>query len=186
METPENSEYHTRLVVKQRSYVITRNATVTSDLTLNLIFKATQQTPAYLTFARELRSPIAVQSDLRAVIECIEHQQDLRKTAKDKSRRTDELAIGDFVLMNSYVLSSASKGVSSKFMPKRDGPYRIQKRVSPTTYLLTFPGSPDKVIGKYHISDLRRYYSREGECPEVPQPVALKSPRGRPRKGTVL
>lgn len=94
---------------------------------------STGSTPAYLTFGRELRSPLSVQADLRAVIESenlvpqitpyllklvdslsqakenIEHQQDLHKHQADCSRRTsDSFVQGDLVLMKTHVLSNAS------------------------------------------------------------------------------
>ncbi|CAK1589903.1 unnamed protein product [Parnassius mnemosyne] len=164
----------------------------------------TSTTPAFLTFGRELRSPLSVQADLRAVIksenldpqitpyllkladslseakENIEHQQDLRKLQADSDRRdSDPLQEGDFVLMKSHVLSNAAKGVTSKFIPKQDGPYVISKQVSPTTYILTSQKTGE-VVGKYHVSDLRKYHDRGGE--ECPEPVAPKRRRGRPRK----
>lgn len=166
--------------------------------------KSTQQTPAYLTFARELRSPLEVQSDLRAVVmaenyvpqitpyllkladtlasskEVIEKQQDVQKAVKDLRRQPDELEVGDLVLMKTHVLSSTSKGVTSKLAPKRDGPYVVCKKASPTTYCVAYPEKPQDVIGKYHLSDLRRYHGREGECLEAP--VAPSRRRGRPRK----
>lgn len=82
--------------------------------------------------------------------------------------------------MKTHVLSNASKGITSKFTPKRDGPYVISKKVSPTSYLLAYEPSGE-VFGKYHVSDLRRYHAREGECPE---PVVVKRRRGRPRKSS--
>lgn len=91
-----------------------------------------------------------------------------------------QLEEGDLVLMKSHVLSNASKGITSKFTPKRDGPYVISKKVSPTSYLLAYEPSGE-VFGKYHVSDLRRYHAREGECPE---PVVVKRRRGRPRKSS--
>ncbi|GBP28284.1 hypothetical protein EVAR_11743_1 [Eumeta japonica] len=81
--------------------------------------------------------------------------------------------------MKTHVLSSSIKGVTSKFVPKRDGPYLIHKKVSPTTYLLAYPETPDKPIGKYHISDLKRYHAREDACSNVPEPVIPKRRRGR-------
>ncbi|GBP68447.1 hypothetical protein EVAR_56709_1 [Eumeta japonica] len=88
--------------------------------------------------------------------------------------------------MKTHVLSSSIKGVTSKFVPKRDGPYLIHKKVSPTTYLLAYPETPDKPIGKYHISDLKRYHAREDACSNVPEPVIPKRRRGRPRKIPII
>ncbi|GBP70991.1 Activity-regulated cytoskeleton associated protein 2 [Eumeta japonica] len=118
--------------------------------------------------------------------ESAERQQDLRKSLKDKSRRDGTLIVGDLVLMKTHVLSSSIKGVTSKFVPKRDGPYLIHKKVSPTTYLLAYPETPDKPIGKYHISDLKRYHAREDACSNVPEPVIPKRRRGRPRKIPII
>ncbi|XP_062530656.1 uncharacterized protein LOC119630752 [Bombyx mori] len=114
---------------------------------------STEQTPAYLTFGRELRSPISAQLDLRAVVESenfvpqispylsklaetistakenIEHHQDIQKTRADLRRSEPyQFAEGDLVLMKTHVLSNASKGITSKFNPKRDGPYVISKK----------------------------------------------------------
>lgn len=164
---------------------------------------STEQTPAYLTFGRELRSPISAQLDLRAVVESenfvpqispylsklaetistakenIEHHQDIQKTRADLRRSEPyQFAEGDLVLMKTHVLSNASKGITSKFNPKRDGPYVISKKVSPTSYLLAYESSGE-VFGKYHVSDLRPYHAREDVCPE---PVIPKRRRGRPRR----
>lgn len=170
--------------------------------------QATQRTPAFLTFARELRSPMDARTDLRAIVEAenyvsqvtpyllkladtlketkevIETQQDRRKLIKDRHRREgDAFEPGDLVLLKTHVLSSTKKGVSSKLMPRRDGPYAIVKRVTPTTYILAFPDNRERTVGKYHLCDLKRYHSREGELPE---PVVPKRKRGRPRKQTTV
>lgn len=169
------------------------------------VTKSTDHTPAYLTFGRELRSPLTAQADLRAVVESenfvpqitpyllkladtvstaketLERQQDVRKSYADKSRSsTHEYLEGDLVLMRTHTLSNAAKGVTSKFNPKRDGPYVVSKKVSPTTYLLAHDKTGE-IFGKYHVSDLRPYHAREGECPE---PIIPKRNRGRPRKVT--
>ncbi|GBP22267.1 hypothetical protein EVAR_22553_1 [Eumeta japonica] len=96
---------------------------------------------------------------------------------KDKSRRDDTLIAGDLVLMKPHVLSSNAKGASSKFVPKRDDPYLINKKVSPTTYLLAYPETLDEPIGKYHDSDLKRYHAREDACSEILEPVVPKRRR---------
>ncbi|CAB3232672.1 unnamed protein product [Arctia plantaginis] len=61
---------------------------------------------------------------------------------------------------------------------EKDGPYVVSKKASPTTYALTSQKTHE-VVGNYHMSDLRRYHDRVGECPE---PVVPKRRRGRPRK----
>lgn len=166
---------------------------------------STDRTPAYLTFGRELRSPLTAQADLRVVVESenfvpqitpyllkladtvstaketLERQQDVRKSYADKCRSSaHDYQEGDLVLMRTHTLSNASKGVTSKFNPKRDGPYVVSKKVSPTTFLLAHDKTGE-IIGKYHVSDLRPYHAREGECPE---PIIPKRNRGRPRKVT--
>lgn len=111
-------------------------------------------------------------------MENLERHQDSRKAYADQGRSSpEEYLEGDLVLMKTHVLSNAAKGVTSKFNPKRDGPYVISRKMSPTTYLLAHRSGD--VFGKYHVSDLRRYHAREGECPE---PVVPKRGRGRPRK----
>ncbi|GBP22277.1 hypothetical protein EVAR_22563_1 [Eumeta japonica] len=79
--------------------------------------------------------------------------------------------------MKPHVLSSNAKGASSKFVPKRDDPYLINKKVSPTTYLLAYPETLDEPIGKYHDSDLKRYHAREDACSEILEPVVPKRRR---------
>lgn len=161
-------------------------------------------TPAYLTFARELRSPVEMHHDIRSVLskdnfvpqitpylkrfvnsfiavrERVEAQQDRRKECADKSTRPGEVfEVGDQVLLKSHVLSNAAKNITSKFVPKRDGPYVVVKRVSPTAYLIGNLDSSEEVLGKFHISELTRFHSRDIT---PPRPVVQKRQRGRPRK----
>ena len=168
------------------------------------VCQTTGVTPAYLMFARELRSPLEVQNDIRSVLdkdnfvpqitpylkkfvnslisvrERVEAQQDQRKDCADKTKRPAEVfEVGDQVLLKSHVLSNASKNISAKFIPKRDGPYVIAKRASPTAYLIANLDSPDNVLGKFHVSELTRFHSRD-KTP--PRPVVQKRQRGRPRK----
>lgn len=169
------------------------------------VCQTTGVSPAYLTFARELRSPLDVQHDIRSVLnkdnfvpqitpylksfvnslisvrERVEAQQDRRKECADKSKTSAEVFdVGDQVLLKSHVLSNAAKNVTAKFVPKRDGPYVIAKRVSPTAYLIANLNTPDEVLGKYHVSELTRFYNRDTDSP--PRPVLPKRQRGRPRK----
>lgn len=168
------------------------------------VCQTTGVSPAYLTFARELRSPLDVQHDIRSILnkdnfipqitpylknfvntfiavrERVEAQQDRRKECADKSFVPAEIfEVGDQVLLKSHVLSSAAKNITSKFIPKKDGPYVIVKRVSPTAYFLANIDSPESLLGKYHVSDLTRFHNRDST---PPRPVVPKRKRGRPRK----
>lgn len=167
--------------------------------------RTTGKSPAYLTFGREMRSPIEVVHDLRgimdkenfvpqitpylrnflnslaAVRERVESQQDCAKQNADISRRPSEhFKVGDLVLLKSHLLSKASKDLTAKFFPRRDGPYRIVKKVSPTTYEIANTEQPD-VIGKYHTKDITRY---TGDS--LPKPVIPKRKRGRPAKADAV
>ncbi|KAJ0171401.1 hypothetical protein K1T71_012951 [Dendrolimus kikuchii] len=164
--------------------------------------RTTGMSPAYLTFGREMRSPTEVVHDIRAVLdkdnfapqitpylrqflnslasirERVEVQQDKAKTYADASRRpSDSFQVGDLVLMKSHLLSKGSKDLTAKFYPRRDGPYKIVQKVSPTTFVVAT--TANSVLGKYHVQDLTRY---QGNKLTPPKPVNPKRNRGRPAK----
>ncbi|XP_061727671.1 uncharacterized protein LOC133532834 [Cydia pomonella] len=164
--------------------------------------RTTGKSPAYLTFGREMRSPTEVIHDLRAILgkdnfvpqitpylqsflnslsgirERVEIQQDKAKEYADASRRpSQEFEVGDLVLLKSHLLSNTSKDVSAKFLPRRDGPYVITEKVSPTTYTIASTDQPDISLGRYHTQDLTRYRGNDGD---TPRPVVPKRNRGRP------
>ncbi|GFW78478.1 gag-Pol polyprotein [Trichonephila clavipes] len=112
----------------------------------------TQVTPAYLLFGRELRTVDDVVQDFKSVVhndnfvaeitpylkrfstitedirERIETKQDQRKKQYDKNRRPVYYSPGDKVWVTYIPLSSAKNKKTSKFMPKRDGPYLISPK----------------------------------------------------------
>ncbi|GFU12016.1 uncharacterized protein NPIL_370501, partial [Nephila pilipes] len=102
-----------------------------------------------------------------------EQQQDKRKHYADKRRREATLFHpGDKVYVTSHPMNSAEKGKTSKFLPRRDGPYVIMSRRSPTTYEnLTTP------LGVYHTSALKAFEQGRSNAPILP----LRK-KGRPRK----
>lgn len=89
--------------------------------------------------------------------------------------------VSDLVLVNSHVLSNTKAGITSKFVPRRDGPYSISRIVSPTSYEVVDPKSSNVPLGTYHVSALTRYVQPEGEV-SVPAPVHPLRRRGRPRR----
>lgn len=161
-------------------------------------------TPAYLTFGRELKTPDDTTHDFRKILqsenfipeitpklmqiantlqraqEVHEQTEERRKKYVDQHRRENPgYKPGDPVLATLHSLSNATKGVSSKFSPRRDGPYIIKKQHGPSSYELADPKKPDVVVGVYHSSALAPYI---GNCPDLPAPVQPIRKRGRPRK----
>ncbi|CAG4960954.1 unnamed protein product [Colias eurytheme] len=167
------------------------------------VCRTTGTTPAYLTFGRELRSPSEATHDQRAILdkdnfvpqitpylrrflsslsairERVEKQQDKAKEYADQSRRRVEYKVGDKVLLKSHLLSKGSKALTAKFMPRRDGPYVITKKISPTTYNIARMELPHEIIGKYHVQDLTPFISNDDTPPDPVNPVKK---RGRPKK----
>ncbi|KAL0838995.1 hypothetical protein ABMA28_016992 [Loxostege sticticalis] len=90
----------------------------------------------------------------------------------DKARRPGPTyQEGDLVLVESHRLSQAARGFTSA--PRREGPYRITKVVSPTTYeVQDRDGRPR---GKYHASLLNAYVGDSDV-------VVHTRKKGRPRR----
>ncbi|CAH2108897.1 unnamed protein product [Euphydryas editha] len=164
----------------------------------------TSYTPAYLTFARELRTPDDNAHDFRQIVqsenfipeitpkllmlantllkarEISEIKEERRKEVADKGRRKDSgYTPGDLVLATTHPISNLARGVSAKFSPRRDGPYLILKQHGASSYVLSDPNTPDMPLGVYHASALTPYQGSDGP---LPQPVQPLRKRGRPRK----
>ncbi|KAG8235541.1 hypothetical protein J437_LFUL013503 [Ladona fulva] len=156
-----------------------------------------------MCFARELRSPDDVRQDLRAIVDGVpfvsqitpylrnfagalkearanqEQQQDRRKLQADQRRRPAVcFRVWDKVLVKTHALSKASQGFTSKFAPRRDGPYVITFQKSPTTFQIAAPDATAVPLGVYHVSALTPF------VPPATVPVPLKPirRRGRPHK----
>ncbi|KAF8781604.1 Transposon Tf2-6 polyprotein like [Argiope bruennichi] len=162
----------------------------------------TGHTPAFLQFGRELRTVDDVVRDFKAVVENdnfvpeitpylkrfanimnelrerIEMKQDRRKIYYDKNRKQVFYSPGDKVWVTSHPISNKFKRKTSKFAPRRDGPYIILTQRSPTTYEIASPSDPSTSLGTYHTSALRSY-SRNMEADTPLHPIRK---RGRPPK----
>lgn len=166
---------------------------------------ATGHTPAFLTFGRELRTPDDVQRDLRGIIEKapfvpqitpylkvfskvlarirdgVYQEQDRSKLSADKRRIPGpNYEIGDKVLVETHTLSNAKAAYTTKFAPKRDGPYVIVKRVSPSTFQIASMPTPDIPLGTYHTSALTPFV--ENTIHSETTPIRPLRKRGRPKK----
>ncbi|GFS82415.1 transposon Ty3-I Gag-Pol polyprotein [Trichonephila clavipes] len=162
----------------------------------------TDHTPAYLLFGGELRTVDDVVQDFKSVVhndnfvaeitpyvkrfatitedirERIETKQDQRKKQYDKNRRPVYYSPGDKVWVTLHPISSAKNKKTSKFMPKRDGPYLILTQKSPTSYVIASLANPSEPIATYHTSTLTPVKDINTS------PVAPLRKRGRPRKVT--
>lgn len=167
--------------------------------------QSTGYTAAYLTFGRELHTPIDVHHDLRQIVvsenfipeitpalllmadtltkarESTESTQDRNREYTDPKRRADPgYEPGDKVMVTCHPLSKASKQFSAKLAPKRDGPYVILQKHGPTSYEVANPAHPTIPVGTYHTSMLTTYRGQPDE--PLPEPEQQIRRRGRPRK----
>lgn len=162
---------------------------------------------AYLTFGRDFRTPDDVQHDLRSIVESDnfvpqitpylltlsrtlreardnheKHQDRVKQYADKHLREGPTYNIGEKVLVDVHALSKSKDLYSSKFAPRRDGPYVIRRVVTPTTYEISSVQSPDEPLGKYHASALTPFKEGTRES----NPVRPLRKRGRPPKKTTL
>ncbi|KAJ2941462.1 hypothetical protein O0L34_g3683 [Tuta absoluta] len=173
---------------------------------------STNYTPAYLTFGRELRAPRDNEVDFRQVLvsenlipeitpklknladnllkarELNEQKEERRKEMVDESRRGQpEYKPGDMVLVALHPLSKASQGITAKFAPRRDGPYKIRRQHGPTSFEVVSPTNPEQPIGVYHASALTPFRSEEGRSSTaVPEPVQPLRKRDDQLKKTLI
>lgn len=164
--------------------------------------QTTGHSASFLNFAREMRSPGEVASDLRSISETDnfvpevipyllrigstltearsinEKCQDRQKKYADMRRKVSpDFDVGDKVLVTLHTKSSQEKQTTAKFDPKRDGPYLIIQKVSPTSFQIANVNRPEQPLGTYHRSALIKY---QGEKDAFP--VAPIRKRGRPKK----
>lgn len=118
-------------------------------------------------------------TQLKDARERTELEKECQKIYFDAHHRpAPDYASGTLVLLESHALSNASKGFSSKLAPKRDGPYRILRERSPTSYEMASLDNLDESIGKYHVSELTPFVGSIDST----QPIQPKPRKGRPRK----
>lgn len=166
--------------------------------------QTTGQTPSFLTFGREMRTPCDAIHDFKKVVtsdtyssditpylhklaETLLLAQEMEEIQKEKQKKyTDEhrqpshaYQPGDLVLVNMHPISRTKDNFSAKFAPRRDGPYVILTKHGPASYSVAAQDKPDEALGKYHASALTPYNMRDSV---IPQPITGIRKRGRPRK----
>ncbi|XP_077277434.1 uncharacterized protein LOC143905733 [Temnothorax americanus] len=130
--------------------------------------------PAFLNFGRELLPPDALRNcrenvaeaedgdpaewsrrmaEMSAVrewvMENLEQANQQQAGRYNLRRRPRRFRVGDLVLRRQHVLSSAAQNIAGKLAPKFQGPFRIQRVISPVLYELErTDGSP---VGKIYV-----------------------------------
>ncbi|KAL0860421.1 hypothetical protein ABMA27_009813 [Loxostege sticticalis] len=165
---------------------------------------STNCSPAFLTFGRELKTLDDSLHNFREILisenfvpeitpkllqlaltlerakEVQEMKEEQRKEYVDQQRRRDPgYNIGDLVMVTLHPVSKASRGICSKFAPRRDGPYMVKRKHGPSSYEIVNPEDPNVSLGVYHSSALTAFSSNKTHLPE---PVQALKRRGRPRK----
>jgi len=100
-------------------------------------------------------------------MENIEKAQRSYKSYADTKRRSTNISIGDYVLLDARNLKI--KGVASKkLFPKYVGPYRVLEEVGPDAFRIATPSSL-RIHDVFHASLLKRYLGtlRSGDSVEV-------------------
>ncbi|KAL0901981.1 hypothetical protein ABMA27_007118 [Loxostege sticticalis] len=117
------------------------------------------------------QEPIASPPDVH------EKAQSAQKRCADEGRRpAPDYSAGDLVLLKTQGSNDTTRGQTPKFIPRRDGPYRIREAASSTTYVLERISSGE-TLGRYHVSQLTPFVGNV-----TPTPVNEKRRRGRPKR----
>jgi hypothetical protein len=154
-------EYASRLLTPAE-----KNHTKTERETLMVVSEITQH----------LRKIADTLSNVRETYE----QDKVKKYADLRRRISSPFEVGDRVLVDVHALSKASHSYTSKFAPRRDGPYVVIEKKGPVAYVVAAVDDPDHPLGKYHVSALRPFVS--SVCETHTEPVAPLRRRGRLRK----
>ncbi|KAB0803708.1 hypothetical protein PPYR_00678 [Photinus pyralis] len=138
-----------------------------------------------VTDGSKIRSLQLEDADLRKIIEALEStddpEQDHAKSYADTKRIPGpNYKVGDKVLVATHALSNAKQGYTAKFAPRRDGPYVIMKKVSPSAFQISSLQSPDVPLGTYHTSSLTPFTNNSVNSD--PAPVRPIRKKGRPKR----
>ena len=86
------------------------------------------------------------------MLETKAREQKTYKEYYDKNHKPVDLKIGDMVMMHK---PTTIHGLSSKLLPKWDGPYKIVEEINPVTYKI----ANENQVFVRHVQSLRKYVS---------------------------
>jgi hypothetical protein len=149
----------------------------------NSISPSTGTTPFYANYARNPITPIDLSipalASVPAATELKDHLTDIVATVKARlqeaqerqthyanlRRRDISYSVGDLVLLSTAHLK-LPQSLTPKFKPRFIGPYRIEKQISPVSYLLKLPATL-RIHPVFHVSLFRDYHPRGTPREEV-------------------
>ncbi|GAB6032788.1 hypothetical protein CHUAL_011987 [Chamberlinius hualienensis] len=116
----------------------------------------------------------------------IQKTKERNKKLYDQKRRvTPDLVVGQEIHIKNHPQSSKAHAFTAKLAPRLRGPYYIQQKVSPFTYVIADRNGT--TIGRYHVSDIyptKNNHVKEGakisslfnEEPKPPEDVQESPP----------
>ena len=103
--------------------------------------------------------------------------QDKNKEYADRKRKPQvKIDVGDHVLVSTNILSNKDNLVSSKLVPRRDGPYVVLAKKGSSCYTVASLEKPNEPLATYHASDLVLYTGKPDK------PIYPLRKRGRPKQ----
>jgi hypothetical protein len=101
-------------------------------------------------------------------VKCQDAEERIRRTAGQRAQRFNDshklvrFEVGEQVLVKAANVGKSEDNTAKKFFPLYRGPYIIRERVGKNTFTIYNP-SNNKVLGKHHASQLRKYYATAEE-----------------------
>jgi hypothetical protein len=99
--------------------------------------------------------PIAKHQDIFLRIKTKREKEARKLNQKNKITKFE---LGDLVLVKAYQMSDALNKIVSKFCELYEGPYRIKKILSASTYVLEYTDQPNKIRGTFNVRQMKQYY----------------------------
>jgi hypothetical protein len=97
-------------------------------------------------------------------VKCQDAEEKIRRTAGQRAQKFNEwhklvrFEVGERVLIRAANVGKAEDNTAKKFFPLYRGPFTLKERVGKNTFLVYNPLN-NKVLGKYHGAQLRKYFS---------------------------
>jgi hypothetical protein len=111
-----------------------------------------------------------MQQQLQHARRCLEAAKQRQRAHAQKRMSDATYQVGDYVWLSTVNLRNRLQG-TPKFMPKFVGPFKIDKVVNESTYMLDIGETKKKIHNVFHSSLLKRC---KGPAPSTPLPIILR------------